>query len=60
MKNFLSGILALTFLLSAGSAAFGATKKSSAPSQKRSSGKSRSGHQPNPGRQKTNIPKNPN
>lgn len=57
MKIILSAFLALTLLTGATSTAFAGTKSYS---HKSSRGKSRSGSQRNPGRQKTNIPKNKN
>jgi hypothetical protein len=64
MKTILSSFLALTLLTGAmligtRPAAFASTKNSKG-SKNGSRGKSRSGSQRNPGRQKTNIPKNKN
>ncbi|HXA68609.1 MAG TPA: hypothetical protein VNV82_25830 [Bryobacteraceae bacterium] len=58
MKTILSSFLTLTLLVGASSLAFAKTSGSS--SKKGNRGKSRSGSQRNPGRQKTNIPKNKN
>jgi len=65
MKTILSSFLALTLLMGATlmdttSSAFASTKNSRGSSKKGNRGKSRSGSQRNPGRQKTNIPKNKN
>ena len=57
MKTILSGFLALTLLTGATSVAFA---RAQSYSHKSSRGKSRSGSQPNPGRKKTNIPRNKN
>jgi hypothetical protein len=63
MKTILSSFLALILLMGATLIAtpdaFASTKNGKG-SKNGSRGKSRSGSQRNPGRKKTNIPKNPN
>jgi hypothetical protein len=64
MKTILSTFLGLTLLMGAAlistpSTGFAATKDGKS-STKKGRGKNRSGAQRNPGRKKTNIPKNPN